>query len=1506
MPKLVAAVKLITALIGAIKVTASFKLIATVALVGFSLLSKPGRQRRDALAATLQTGEVARQGVFGRAAVAGSLVDAFNFGGKYGTDWEVLVIALADHRCDALEGFFVDDAFHTFTGDGAVPGFNGQLEVYFRDGRWDQEVPSILTTHGPGWTENDRGRGVAWAVVAYKADDEKAKTPVWEGRRPSFLFVLRGLRAYQARKDSSVGGSGAHRWNNPATREWTENPIDIRHTWVRGIYAGDRVNQPEMLLLGRGLSAIEAPPQNVFARANLCDELVDGAPRYRIGGVVSADEPFIEVESDFAAACGGVISQPEGAVEVDPGEARAPVAHFTDRDLIVGSRVSWSEFLGISDDGWVNTVIARFVDPVQRWKTRGAPVRRDTADIVTDGGPREQTLNLTLVTNVRQAERLAEIARRLGRLWARGRVTLPPRFAGIEEGDWVTWQSDRYFKGSTRTFLVEAWGSDEGWRHQLTLRQISASVFSETAPLDDGVIAAQQPAPAALQPPIAGAWALSATTIAAGGVRVPALQIVGQTDDPAARFVIFEFVQQSAAPDDNTAWTLAGASRPDVTRLSIPVPSGGTHYAAVSYVVDGVTGPRRVLGPVTLAEFAYPNGVSIADLQPAEFGSNRTQTANANRVPFSRMEGGFGWAVLGGTMASFTPIIPFEFQGRPFIQCDATAGAAGQTGLIGSAPFAVIGGERLSISSRIDAFSISGPAPQSWALFIEYRQGNTFLSNDLIASGTGAAPSALTVRQEDFSTVPLNANNAYLVLSVTAAGAGVIRMAFLEPMVTSAIDGQAIHPPFSPGPNAFDAADVTSQNTAAFINGQSPWATWAGLTPAVLEAELATARADATASLADLTAIASDAVLDRGEKPAVRERRANIMAEFPIWRDRAVDFGVAVGLRNSYTTSYNELIAYLTAINLDANTNSPIVRADFIAAFVNYATQRELVIEAISQIAAQRALWAGVTGSGRPEDNADVTAGKTAAFINAQSPWATWTGLTPAVLEAELATARADATASLADLTAIASDGVVTRGEKISVRERRTNIMAEFPIWRDRAADFGVDTAIRSNYQAAYDALIAYLTAINIDANTNSNVVRADFVAGFNNYAIWRELVIEAISQIASQRALWAGVTGTGRPEDNADVTAGKTAAFINAQSPWATSTIPVGKLAQPRANVFPYPFGPTDGRTPAQIGWANTSGGGGSLISFTSIPLDGVVYQYGRISGGSSFSVFPSFAMAYGAGLQTSVSLNGFGNGASLVPSVDCLNAAQDTILANHPLIYNPQSDRWEANGLTTPAGTAFLRIVTGCIFPASGSFQEVVFWAIKVERGPNATPFMDSSLPRMFGNQVEYDNGSDLNALRPAEFGSDKTTNQPVVGLLNPVTGRATSRRITSQIVAGGVLQTLNTNPLTASTDSSTGVSTITINAHSVFDDFGQLDFTASSIGGLSSNTLYYVWETNPDFVGGARSYVATTDRNQLTVAGRRYVGFVTTPATGSGPNNGGGGGGAGFPGLNPELAP
>lgn len=609
------------ALVVAGVVTGNFQLIMMgVSMVGGALLQpKMGNKKRAASSAQIQIGEVPREAIVGTAATAGSLVDGFNYGGKYGTDWEVLVIALADHRCAELQGFYVNDVYVAYGADGNVAGYNNQLQVYWRSGTEAQTVPAILTSYGPGWTANDNGAGVSYVVVAYKADDAEAKNPIWPGGRPRFMWVVRGAFCYDARKDTTVGGSGAHRIDVPATWEYSDNPIVTRYKWVRGFYACDRVGQPAQLLVGRGLTAIEAPPQNVFARANLCDEVVGGEKRYRVGGAINAAETFIEVEEDFAAACAGTIVQPEGCVEIDPGEARAVVATFTDRDLVVGSRVRWNNrILSTSSDDWVNTVVASYIEPTQKWAEHAAPVARDPADIAADGMPRELRLLLGFVTWTKQAQRCAEIVRRMGRLPGRAEVTLPPRFSEIEEGDWVQWQSARHFGGATLTFRVEGWGSNEKWHHTLTLRQISASVYSDTAPLDDGSIAAPSPAPPTIGAPAPGAWALAGGQLDAGGVATPALIVTGATDDTQARFVRMEYVQGAGAPGPGTVWTDAGVTGPDVTRREFSVAAGGTYYVAVSYVVDGIQGDRRVLGPVTAGALTLPDGTPIEDREPTD------------------------------------------------------------------------------------------------------------------------------------------------------------------------------------------------------------------------------------------------------------------------------------------------------------------------------------------------------------------------------------------------------------------------------------------------------------------------------------------------------------------------------------------------------------------------------------------------------------------------------------------------------------------------------------------------------------------------------------------------------------------------------------------------------------------------------------------------------------------------------------------------------------------------
>ncbi|WP_137803387.1 phage tail protein [Caulobacter sp. 3R27C2-B] len=483
-------------------------------------------QERQAAVTQLTLGEVPREAIVGRAATGGSLADAYYYGGTNGTDWNAFVIAIADHPCDALEGFYVNDTYVPFTGDGFVAGYNNQLQVFWRPGEaGDADLPSDIQGLGPA-TAAGSMKGVARVFVAYKADAPDAKNPVWTGGRPQFLWVVRGARVYDPREDDTVtGGEGPQRWDDPSTWTWKENAELCRYAFNRGFYAFNQVNDQNRLRVGRGLSAYEAPPERVIAAANLCDELVaidetTSEPRYRVGGVIRANESFDRVEQMFADAMGGYIIQPEGGVAVDPGQAKTPVASITDDDILAGMPISVTPFR--SDSDRVNTVVARYIEPSQKYADTAAGVKRDPADIVRDGGPMEEVLSLPLVPYRTQAERLAEYRRRQHRLERLAGFTLGPRFAFIEEGDWIEWRSKRW-ADEPKLFRVTAYSLDLGWRNTLSVEETAYEVFGFGG----------EYTPAEVLTP-----ALPPGALALDGVTALAVQLQGDNDElvPAVRF----------------------------------------------------------------------------------------------------------------------------------------------------------------------------------------------------------------------------------------------------------------------------------------------------------------------------------------------------------------------------------------------------------------------------------------------------------------------------------------------------------------------------------------------------------------------------------------------------------------------------------------------------------------------------------------------------------------------------------------------------------------------------------------------------------------------------------------------------------------------------------------------------------------------------------------------------------------------------------------------------------
>lgn len=421
--------------------------------------------------------DVPRQVACGLVGIAGHdcYINTYGSSNKYLQQ----IYTISDYPCDGLSRVAINGKWVTLGAEDPQKGrvvlsgeFANLIWVKLIDGRQTTADAYLVANANPAsrWTEDHIGTGVAGILVSMTYDKEK------NNQFPDFFFEFRGARLYDWRKDSTVGGSGPHRWDDPTTHEFTDNPIVIEYNYRRGL----KINGD--LFCGMDMTASDLPPDKWTTAANICDENVGLEPRYRCSILLDCMSTHGANIESIALSCGAMtVDGVEGSWPI-VGSDQPTVATFTDDDLITTASVRYRAKRSQSE--LVNSVSGNFPDPNNLWSMVGYDPQISAGHVALDRRTRDLAIDFPQVRSSRQAAQLASIYLYENRYEATATLVLRPRFQGLEPGDWVRWNSKRYGDKIyivTETQLMSL-DSDGPRNIQLSLQERDGSIYDAVTP----------------------------------------------------------------------------------------------------------------------------------------------------------------------------------------------------------------------------------------------------------------------------------------------------------------------------------------------------------------------------------------------------------------------------------------------------------------------------------------------------------------------------------------------------------------------------------------------------------------------------------------------------------------------------------------------------------------------------------------------------------------------------------------------------------------------------------------------------------------------------------------------------------------------------------------------------------------------------------------------------------------------------------------------------------------
>lgn len=816
-----------------------------------------------------------REMIIGQRLVGGSMVARYSRGSNlYNAH---MVIQVADHPCVELSKVY--DAGRVVRDTPLTHGTRTEITAYSNSGGarvwmtwWDgrpgqtadtdlitksAQDPDVVAGKLPGWSSEHVGAGCAYIHVEVQWDSD-ILTSI-----PQFTWLVKGARLYDRRKDTTAGGSGSHRLDDPSTWEYTDNAAVAADHYLLGYKVED-----DDLAFGIGLHPSEVPYAIFANAADLADEDVETGTgddvetikRYVVNGVVSAAEYFEDVLEAFQMQMAGRFVDLGGRIGFLGAEEREISLDLSDQDLTSDDQMQFADKLSFDD--LYGSASGTFADPANLYQQTPFETQYTPYQALPDGGEAQQ-IQLSLPYEIHPRRAVRNVAAWLNR------ESLQPRLVGVfmavawalEPGDWFTFTSERLQLDMAKFEVIDIAKNDD-FTVMITARAIDPEflAFSVDNDPDLSVPPDVDPVSLLLDEP---EFDVEVSTLVAGGVVEPCLEFTLTSDETVSREIVVEYGKWDGADIEGPtlvdsfhvsqivtklrkgvlpstsykvrAKSKAGNRESLWTDWSTVITTGATYAvgSAASVPWSGVTdsGGR----PDDNADVTSANTAAAIAGQGWGATASEANASNAyvpaygvNLLRSTRLTSTAGWAVYDNTGLSPVLSAQVDGDGEPYIQALATGSPTAATlfDIYNSSanPAGVIAGQRYEISADVFG-SLSDGVPSLLVIWLD--SAGAYLTQNALDS---TATTAAWVRLGGFATAPAGAAfgvvNARYTMGASASDPG---MLLRRPMIALARTGQTALSPYARGAEAELGSDVTSAHTAAAFAGQGALATLSSL-----------------------------------------------------------------------------------------------------------------------------------------------------------------------------------------------------------------------------------------------------------------------------------------------------------------------------------------------------------------------------------------------------------------------------------------------------------------------------------------------------------------------------------------------------------------------------------------------------------------------------------------------------------------------------------------------------